>query len=202
MCIRLPNSFRNNTSAINKDPSILNGTVSVRSKEQPSVQPSLQGCCPITETVERLACESGAKERGAIYTRREVADFILDLAGYTTDQPLTDFRLLEPSCGGGDLLCPAVERLLTAAQRDPDGFTYAKLAPAIRGVELHHETFERTRIALQAMMIKHGVSKDDVNAHSAFLSSNLTFSTEPATEPSRMVRRNIMIKIIRFCSLH
>ena len=65
-----------------------------------SVQPSFQDFCPIAQAVERLASESGIEERGAIYTKREVVNFILDLVGYTSDQALADFRLLEPSFGG------------------------------------------------------------------------------------------------------
>ncbi len=129
-----------------------------------SVRRSFQGVCPITENVERLASESGIEERGAINTKREVADFILDLVGYTADQPLTDFRLLEPSIGDGDFILSAVERLLSAAQREPDGPTFAKLAPAIRGVEIHRETIGQNRQAMHAMMIEQGISPEDTEA--------------------------------------
>ena len=37
--------------------------------------------------------------RGAVYTRVEVVEFILDLVGYTDDVDLTACRILEPSCG-------------------------------------------------------------------------------------------------------
>ena len=129
-----------------------------------SVQPSFEGFCPITDAVERLASDSGIEQRGAIYTKREVVDFILDLVGYTVDQPLTSFRLLEPSFGNGDFMLPTVERLLTAAQREPDGLGFEQLAPAIRGVELHRKTFESTRQALGDLMIGQGVSGKDTAA--------------------------------------
>ena len=58
--------------------------------------------------------DSGAESRGAVFTRREVVDFILDLAGYTVDKPLHRARLLEPSMGQGDFLTPVVDRLLEA----------------------------------------------------------------------------------------
>ncbi len=128
-----------------------------------SVQPSFQGLCPITEAVERLASESGIERRGAIYTKREVVDFILDLIGYTTDQPLANFRLLEPSFGDGDFILPAVERLLAAAQREPNGLTFERLAPAIRGVELHRETFQGNRQTMRALMIEQGVPDEDTD---------------------------------------
>jgi len=89
----------------------------------------------------------GAEERGAIFTRREVVDFILDLAGYTEDQPLWEMRLLEPSFGGGDFLLAAVERLINSYQRlGKDSVSaLSDLSNALRAVELHRVTFEETR---------------------------------------------------------
>jgi len=58
----------------------------------------------LVATIEALATQDGIEARGAIFTRPEVVDFILDLAGYTEDQPLHKKRILEPSSGGGDFL--------------------------------------------------------------------------------------------------
>ena len=58
-------------------------------------QPGLPGMCLITAAVEELAKNSDHGARGAIFTRREVVDFILDLAGYTSNRPLHKMRLLE-----------------------------------------------------------------------------------------------------------
>ena len=127
-------------------------------------QPSFDDFCPVAEAVERLASESDSAERGAIYTKREVVDFILDLVGYTVDQPLADFRLLEPSFGDGDFISPIVERLLASAQQEPNGLEFSRLTPAIRGVELHRETFERNRQAMRVTMIAQGVSEKDTEA--------------------------------------
>ncbi len=43
-------------------------------------------------------------DRGAVFTRPEVAATILDLCGYTADRALHRLRLSEPSFGGGDFL--------------------------------------------------------------------------------------------------
>ena len=43
-------------------------------------QASLPGMCPVTAAVAELAA-AGIEHRGAIYTKREVVEFILDLAG-------------------------------------------------------------------------------------------------------------------------
>jgi hypothetical protein len=67
------------------------------------LQTSLPGLDPVAEAVEAQTA-AGVEERGAIFTRREVVELILDLAGYTTAEPLHEKRLLEPSFGHGDFL--------------------------------------------------------------------------------------------------
>ena len=126
-----------------------------------TLQPALPGFCLVKEAVETLAAAGGIEERGAIFTRREVVDFILDLVGYTSDQPLTDRRLLEPSFGEGDFLLPVVARLLESAARSGRTLSVETLAPAIRGVELHHGTFERTCEGVSAMLLEAGLSQAD-----------------------------------------
>lgn len=122
-------------------------------------QSTLLDFCPITEAV-RVLSNAGIEERGAIFTRREVVDFILDLTGYTQDQPLHRRRLLEPSFGDGDFLLPAIERLMAAwriaGQPDP----VASLSQSVRGVELHRLTFLQTKERVVALLVKEGVGKD------------------------------------------
>jgi len=92
--------------------------------------------------------DAGIEERGAIFTRREVVDFILDLSGYTADRSLCELRLLEPSFGDGDFLLPAIDRLLRAWEHagKPDPIT--TLGNAIRAVELHRASMARTTISV------------------------------------------------------
>lgn len=97
----------------------------------------------------------GVEERGAIFTRREVVDFILDLAGYTSDRPLHQMRLLEPSFGAGDFLISAVERLLAASP----GASSRELGDAIRAVEVHELTFRETRARIESLLRRHGFSE-------------------------------------------
>ena len=115
----------------------------------------------MSDAVAALAA-GGIKERGAIYTRREVVEFILDLSGYTSDRPLCGFRLLEPSFGEGDFLKIVIERLLESwrsihSSDDPDD-PYTALAPCIRGVELHHSSFESTRQKVVEWLGEAGIS--------------------------------------------
>lgn len=125
---------------------------------QLSIQPRFEGFCPVTEAVEQLASESGLEERGAIYTKREVVDFILDLVGYEADKPLTRYRILEPSFGDGDFIHPIVDRLLAAAQREPGGLTVKRLKPALRAVELHRATYLKHRASLVEKLQGAGLS--------------------------------------------
>jgi type I restriction-modification system DNA methylase subunit len=110
---------------------------------------------PITPSakaaIEKLS-EAGIEERGAIFTRREVVDFILDLVGYTPDKPLHQMRLLEPSFGNGDFLLPVVERLLNSYQQHSPLRLQADLKSAIRAVELHKQTFNATRERLASLL--------------------------------------------------
>ena len=105
----------------------------------------------VQAAIDHLALSAESSSRGAVFTRREVVDFILDLADYTEDQPLHEKRLLEPSFGGGNFLLPIIERLLSAwrAAR-PNGSALNELGNAIRAVELHHDTFRSTHGAVVA----------------------------------------------------
>lgn len=120
-------------------------------------QPSFLTFCPVTAAVDAMA-DAGIEERGAIFTRREVVDFILDLSGYTANRPLNELRLLEPSFGYGDFLLPAIERLLAAwrAAGRPDPL--ATLGNAVRAVELHRASVARTAISVIDRLTQEGLS--------------------------------------------
>ncbi|MBN1583136.1 MAG: Eco57I restriction-modification methylase domain-containing protein, partial [Anaerolineae bacterium] len=109
----------------------------------------------IAAAIEHLAAEGGLEARGAIYTRSEVVDFILNLVGYTADWPLYQKRLLEPSFGGGDFVLAVVGRLLSSWQGAAGrGSALDDLGDAIRAVELHRDTFMSTRKKLLALLTR------------------------------------------------
>lgn len=119
-------------------------------------------CVPLPKVaaaVEALAARGTMESRGAVFTRREVVDFLLDLIGYTSDHPLHKKRLLEPSFGGGDFLLPAISRLLLAWRAaNSSGCIVRELGNAIRGVELHHGTFAITRAAVVELLTREGLN--------------------------------------------
>lgn len=122
-------------------------------------QPSFPDLCPITAAVDALASSGGVEERGAIFTRREVVDFILDLVGYSSDYPLCRVRLLEPAFGNGDFLLPAIDRLLVAWQKaGPSKSPVKALGDCIRAVELHRDTFNQTHAAVVDRLTQSDIS--------------------------------------------
>src|SRR6266436_1094868 len=107
--------------------------------------------------------QSPTAERGAVFTKREVVEFMLDLAGYRIEEDLTQASLLEPSFGQGDFLFVAVERLLASSvqHHGPLLNTVPLLRNAIRAVELHHETFTSIRSKLLFLLQERGIEQQD-----------------------------------------
>ncbi len=122
--------------------------------------PSTTGTSTIPDNFEILSACSDVDAQGAISTRTEVADFILDLIGYDTNEPLHQKRILEPSFGEGAFLFPIIDRLLLAWRKHGGSISVAdrELAEAICGVELHQETFFSTRNSVINRLKKEGIS--------------------------------------------
>lgn len=98
------------------------------------------------------------ESRGAVFTRAEVVEFILDLAGYTANAAVHTRRVLEPSFGEGAFLMPLVKRLLAAwRQRSRDTNPVTALRNALRGVELHRRTYTRTLEAVVSLLELEGL---------------------------------------------
>ena len=125
-------------------------------------QPSFTGFCPIEAAVASMATAS-AESRGAVFTRPEVVEFILDLTGYTTDKPLHRLRLLEPSMGQGDFLIPVIDRLLTAYMHATGGLgdVVGDLAGCVRAVELNRASYETTRGAVCTTLETFGLTSKE-----------------------------------------
>lgn len=145
--------------------------------------------CPIAGAVAGMAA-AGAEARGAVFTRREVVEFILDLAGYKADQPLHRLRLLEPSFGGGDFLIPAIERLLKAWRTLTPSADASSLTACIRAVELHTDTFNVTRQRIIKALAEQGISAADAEALAETWLVNSDFLLAPLDGPFDVVIGN------------
>ncbi|MGH6647544.1 Eco57I restriction-modification methylase domain-containing protein [Aquabacterium sp.] len=101
---------------------------------------------------------SSVEERGAIFTKKEVVNFILDLTGYTSDLPLHELTVLEPSFGEGDFLFPMIDRLLEAWRSSGSSNALEALGDSVRAVELHRDSFERVQEAVITRLRGAGVA--------------------------------------------
>lgn len=106
--------------------------------------------------------QSGVEERGAVFTKRAVVDFMLDLADYTPDRDLAAARLLEPSAGEGEFVQAAVERLLVSYFERGGCAEEAgtSLSEAIRAVELHQGSHQKARSRIGAQLAERGIAED------------------------------------------
>jgi len=124
------------------------------------IQEFLPGLSPVASAVEELA-QASTDDRGAIFTRKEVVNFILDLVGYVPTIKLQEARLLEPSFGHGDFLIPAIERLLDSVQKQKIKPNAKLLINSVRGVELHAHSFDKTKARVRDLLLEKGISAKD-----------------------------------------
>ena len=120
----------------------------------------------------------GVQNHGEVFTRRWVVEVLLDLTGYTTDRNLSRMHLLEPSCGSGAFLGPAVERLIASAQGH--GQDLASLGDAIRSYDLQAEHVQICRALCRSLLIAAGEPASGASAlaerwvrHADFLLSGI-----------------------------
>lgn len=97
---------------------------------------------------------AAALNYGEVFTRRWVVDVLLDLAGYTADRDLGALHLLEPSCGSGAFLGPAVERLIASAKRH--GRDLETLHDAVRAYDLQARHLEAARGLCRGLLTSAG----------------------------------------------
>ena len=134
----------------------------VKQRRNAQQQLSLSGFGDATAVFHDAAAPRSADERGAIFTRRVVVDFILDLIGYTADIDLHETSLLEPSFGDGDFLLPAIERLLAARLRaQQSGAQIGSIDHCIQAVELHADSYMLTRDKVVALLTRSHFSSDE-----------------------------------------
>ena len=98
--------------------------------------------------------------RGAVFTRIEVVEFILDLVGYTEDRPLATLRLLEPAAGHADFLVPAIGRLIRSFVTHGGKLSKVgtALADAITAFDAHAQSVAVGREVIAIELRRHGVS--------------------------------------------
>lgn len=100
-------------------------------------------------------------EVGAIYTKPQIVETILDLAGYRpADRDLSRLRLLEPSCGDGAFIQVIVRRLLASVRhhRKRVDWRLRALNTSITATDLSPRAIDSTRRAIVTLLKDEGAS--------------------------------------------
>ena len=115
-----------------------------------------------TEASNLNATDPNGGNYGEVFTKRWVVDLVLDLVGYRPARDLGACRLVDPACGDGAFVLPALQRLLESAQHH--GRPFEDLRGAVRAYDLqeqHVETLRRLVCdALEEAGAKPGVAED------------------------------------------
>lgn len=119
--------------------------------------------------------DSMAESRGEVFTKTKVVEFILDLTGWSIGQNLRMKRLLEPSCGSGDFVIPAIRRLLADTTETP----VEELLPCIRAVEVNQAAYEMLRQRVRDELAGHGFSANHVETLTKAWLCHADFLTHP-----------------------
>lgn len=122
--------------------------------------------------------DSIGESRGEVFTKEEVANFILDLTGWKIGQKLLSKRLLEPSCGSGDFVIPAIRRLL---QENPNA-TITELKPCIRAVEVNRAAYDALVIRVRLELAIYDLSPSKIDTLTQTWLLHADFLTHPFSE--------------------
>jgi methylase of polypeptide subunit release factors len=103
----------------------------------------------------------GPEAFGAVYTRPDVVDLILDLAGYSPDsgRRLAVLRVLEPGCGDGAFISAVVGRLLCSELRHHGGsvaWDDPALDGALRAVDINAAAVAAVRASVGEQLVAAG----------------------------------------------
>ncbi len=138
----------------------------------------------VEKTLNELARVDGTESRGAVFTRVEVVEFMLDVVGYVADASLHQKTMLEPACGGGDFLLPMIDRLFASwqnTQPEKDDVV-GDLGEALRAVELHLATFTATRHKVIEHLADKGIDPAPAEALASRWLRQGDFLLEPFTQ--------------------
>lgn len=123
---------------------------------------SFDALVDLPKALYEYGARSSGETHGVVLTKPHVVSLILDLAGYTVDRDLTKLSLLEPACGLGAFLVPAVERLVVVAERFH--LKVSDLKAPITAYDIDEDHVAQSRAAVVAVLRRHGVDKRKAQA--------------------------------------
>ncbi len=111
------------------------------------------------KTAYQYGQRSDGEIHGVVLTKPHIVDLILDLAIYKHDNDLTSKRLLEPSCGHGAFLIPAVNRLFESFKFTDA--TFNQLKQTITAFDIDSSHVAQTKQVLENLIITKGFTSKD-----------------------------------------
>jgi len=102
--------------------------------------------------------EHSDSDKGQIYTRSEVVDFMLNAIGLKDGEDLQDARILEPSCGEGEFVIAIAERLIKHPKRKPD---ISQLLGKVLAIDLVGASVEIAKSKIRELLVDAGYPARD-----------------------------------------
>ncbi len=117
------------------------------------------------------AWEHSESDKGQIYTRPEVVEFMLSAIGLNSFEDFKNARILEPSCGEGEFVVAIVKRLINQGNTRP---SIKQLEDKLLAVDLVGSSLDITKNKVASILEAKGYSAVDVASllNNWFLSSD------------------------------
>lgn len=103
--------------------------------------------------------EHSESEKGQVYTRPSVIDFMLDCLGLKEGRDFNGARILEPSCGEGEFVAAITKRLLSGCVRRPK---INELLGKILAIELVGTSLDAAKSKVGQILGAQGYSQRDI----------------------------------------
>jgi adenine-specific DNA-methyltransferase len=102
---------------------------------------------------------SSGETHGVVLTKKHIVNMILDIAGYRECKDLSNSTFLEPSCGHGAFLLPAIQRFF--ASLNGRVLKAKDLMPRFLAYDINEEHVSITRCNILKVLIDNGIGLSD-----------------------------------------
>lgn len=104
--------------------------------------------------------EHSDKEKGQIYTRPEVVNFMLKIIGLNENSEIDNIRILEPSCGHGEFVLAIADYLINRNKEKP---SIDQLMNKILAIDLVNTSVEIAKSKVHKLLARTNYTKKDIN---------------------------------------
>ena len=108
---------------------------------------------------EVLRWKHSASDKGQIYTRPEVVEYMLTAVGLGCIDNIDNIRILEPSCGEGEFVVAIARRLIDSPKKKP---TINQLLGKILAIDIVDTSIQEAKRKLGLLLIENGYSANEI----------------------------------------